>query len=372
MRRSDREIHLAYVEDHARDRDSTRAGGSSRPNHGKMPCIMPPRGGMGTDRRRGEQAIRLLQRELGEAGTDRRRREREESLCASLRPICCGFGHLSRSTSHAVRTLAHGLSSPRAPRQRHSTWGVTRALGGRVLLRFEDHDRIRSRPEYETAILEDLDWLGFEPDEGRSPVLRQSDALEVYRDVLSELKRVHHVTRATVRGPTSAVSDTPGAAATRPWTREFPGEGCAYGSMPRPWAVTTCSSAVSNRRPQSSAATSFSGIDGHWTYQFAVTVDDLRQASHARHSRRRPAVVDRTSGPARAAPRPPDPGVLPPSSFDRGPARRKAEQVGRRHRHPRAAPTSRPRRRHRPRCGGDRLLDAASSFRAVDVPSLFL
>ena len=33
-----------------------------------------------------------------------------------------------------------------------------------MLLRIEDHDRERCRPEYETAILDDLDWLGFVPD----------------------------------------------------------------------------------------------------------------------------------------------------------------------------------------------------------------
>ena len=43
-------------------------------------------------------------------------------------------------------------------------WGATRARGGRVLLRIEDHDRQRSRPEFEEAILEDLEWLGFVAD----------------------------------------------------------------------------------------------------------------------------------------------------------------------------------------------------------------
>lgn len=45
-------------------------------------------------------------------------------------------------------------------------WGVARALGGRVLLRIEDHDRGRSRPGFEPALLEDLEWLGLEPDLG--------------------------------------------------------------------------------------------------------------------------------------------------------------------------------------------------------------
>jgi len=44
-------------------------------------------------------------------------------------------------------------------------WGLARAAGGRVLLRMEDHDRIRCRPEYEASILDDLAWLGFAPDE---------------------------------------------------------------------------------------------------------------------------------------------------------------------------------------------------------------
>ena len=45
-------------------------------------------------------------------------------------------------------------------------WGIARALGGRVVLRLEDHDRGRCRHEYETALLEDLEWLGLEPDVG--------------------------------------------------------------------------------------------------------------------------------------------------------------------------------------------------------------
>ena len=45
-------------------------------------------------------------------------------------------------------------------------WGLARQLGGQVLLRLETHDRGRCRPEYSAAILEDLAWLGFEPDAG--------------------------------------------------------------------------------------------------------------------------------------------------------------------------------------------------------------
>lgn len=43
-------------------------------------------------------------------------------------------------------------------------WGIARAFGGRVLLRVEDHDRGRCRLAFETALLDDLDWLGLVPD----------------------------------------------------------------------------------------------------------------------------------------------------------------------------------------------------------------
>jgi glutamyl-Q tRNA(Asp) synthetase len=51
-------------------------------------------------------------------------------------------------------------------------WGVAGRNAGRVLLRIEDHDRARSRAEFEQAILEDLQWLGFRSDE---PLVRQSE-----------------------------------------------------------------------------------------------------------------------------------------------------------------------------------------------------
>ncbi len=38
---------------------------------------------------------------------------------------------------------------------------MARAAGGRLLLRIEDIDAARCRPEYETAIYEDLAWLGI-------------------------------------------------------------------------------------------------------------------------------------------------------------------------------------------------------------------
>src|SRR5213593_3203074 len=69
-------------------------------------------------------------------------------------------------------------------------WGVARARGARVLLRIEDHDRIRSRPVYERALVEDLAWLGFSAD---APIVRQSDRESIYQDALRRLRHGHQV-----------------------------------------------------------------------------------------------------------------------------------------------------------------------------------
>jgi glutamyl-Q tRNA(Asp) synthetase len=55
---------------------------------------------------------------------------------------------------------------------------------GRFLLRIEDLDYGRVRPEYETAIYEDLAWLGLA---WERPVLRQSEHLPFYRAALQRL-----------------------------------------------------------------------------------------------------------------------------------------------------------------------------------------
>ena len=61
---------------------------------------------------------------------------------------------------------------------------MARAAGGRFLLRIEDIDRTRCRPEFETAICEDLAWLGITWECG---VRRQSEHLEDYRAALARL-----------------------------------------------------------------------------------------------------------------------------------------------------------------------------------------
>ena len=66
-----------------------------------------------------------------------------------------------------------------------TAWDAARAAGGRFLLRIEDIDAERCRPAYETAILQDLAWLGLDWEQ---PVRRQSAHLDHYRAVLEGLR----------------------------------------------------------------------------------------------------------------------------------------------------------------------------------------
>ena len=63
-----------------------------------------------------------------------------------------------------------------------------RACGGRLLLRIEDIDTARCRPEYEAAIYQDLAWLGLEWEQ---PVRRQSEHFAEYRAALAKLQSMH-------------------------------------------------------------------------------------------------------------------------------------------------------------------------------------
>lgn len=66
-----------------------------------------------------------------------------------------------------------------------TAWSAAKAAGGRFLLRIEDIDPTRCRPEHEAAILEDLAWLGLD---WETPVRRQSDHLSDYAAAIEALK----------------------------------------------------------------------------------------------------------------------------------------------------------------------------------------
>ena len=105
---------------------------------------------------------------------------------------------------------------------------AARAAGGRFLLRIEDIDRARSRPEHEAAILEDLRWLGIRWD---AAPWRQSDRLPAYRAALGALgaRGLLYGCTCTRRDIADAL-DAPQEGGTAP-----PGpDGAAYPGLCRP------------------------------------------------------------------------------------------------------------------------------------------
>ncbi|WP_332692310.1 tRNA glutamyl-Q(34) synthetase GluQRS [Devosia sp.] len=65
------------------------------------------------------------------------------------------------------------------------TWNAATLLGGVALLRIEDIDAERSKPEFAAAIFEDLHWLGLDWPE---PVMRQSDRMDIYAAAGNQLR----------------------------------------------------------------------------------------------------------------------------------------------------------------------------------------
>jgi len=62
---------------------------------------------------------------------------------------------------------------------------MAKRAGGRVLLRIENIDQSRCKPEYEGVIFEDLAWLGLKWEQ---PVLHQSERFTAYRAALDRLE----------------------------------------------------------------------------------------------------------------------------------------------------------------------------------------
>ncbi len=156
-------------------------------------------------------------------------------------------------------------------------WGLARQLGGRVLLRLETHDRIRCRPEYRDALMEDLAWLGFEPDDGPvdqgdpAPYAVAIDTLRaaglVYACACSRREREtapDGTGRYTGRCRERGLDDGP----DRTLRLKVEAHGERYVGGDGAWTEGNAAAGgdiVLRDR------------DGLWSYHLAVTVDDLRQ-----------------------------------------------------------------------------------------------
>jgi glutamyl-tRNA synthetase/glutamyl-Q tRNA(Asp) synthetase len=173
-------------------------------------------------------------------------------------------------------------------------WEQARIAGGRVLLRIEDHDRERCRPEYEAGILDDLDWLGYVPDiyptdkyRGGFCNGRQSDRDAIYRDAAAQLRA-----DGLVYACGCSRREILDAAATGSGVQELRYSGrCRDLGLPLTdgygWRVRmdagaeTFDDARLGPQVQDPAAQCGDLLirdrRGNWTYQFAVTVDDWQQ-----------------------------------------------------------------------------------------------
>jgi glutamyl/glutaminyl-tRNA synthetase len=172
-------------------------------------------------------------------------------------------------------------------------WRQARALGGRVLLRIEDHDRIRSRKAFEIGILEDLDWLDYRPDiyptaayrSGRCEG-RQSDRDDIYLEAFEILRQQGLVYACDCSRRVTATL----ASNIEPTELRYPGrcrdkqhpviDGYGWRLRLDP-GVEEFEDAQLGRQRQDPAAQCGDVLlrdrHGNWTYQFAVTVDDWRQ-----------------------------------------------------------------------------------------------
>jgi glutamyl/glutaminyl-tRNA synthetase len=163
------------------------------------------------------------------------------------------------------------------------TWALARRSGAAVLLRIEDHDRQRCRPEYDAALLEDLEWLGFRADLG--PVRQtDADAQIAYETSLALLRTAGLVygcdcTRSTFarwageHGRAWSGPGCPGTCRERGVTG--PVLRIALGGGSEAWTDRLAGQREGEVAPNGDLPAR--DRHGNWTYGFCVVVDDLRQ-----------------------------------------------------------------------------------------------
>jgi glutamyl-Q tRNA(Asp) synthetase len=185
---------------------------------------------------------------------------------------------------------------------------MARAGGGRLLLRIEDIDRARCRPQYEDAIYEDLAWLGIAWEE---PVRRQSVHFDDYRAALARLDQLGLI-YPSFESRSEIAALVAAREARSPWPRDpdgaplYPGDACALSPAERrrhmasgkPYAIRLdMAAAIARVGPltwSESGPESESGVvtaapqewgdvvlarkDTPTSYHLSVVVDDARQA----------------------------------------------------------------------------------------------
>jgi len=178
---------------------------------------------------------------------------------------------------------------------------MARAEKGRFLLRIEDTDTARARPQWEAQIYDDLHWLGLT---WETPVLRQSEHLQRYNDAVMHLaargliypcscKRsdIRAALSAPQEGAPSSPGPYPGTCRGRPMNSRKPGDALrldmtlALGQLPRmPEFTETGPAHAGHHRldPSRILATTGDAVLGRKeietvSYVMAAVIDDAAQ-----------------------------------------------------------------------------------------------
>lgn len=167
-------------------------------------------------------------------------------------------------------------------------WHAAAATGAHVLVRMEDHDRTRCTPAFERAILDDIAWLGFEPDAASLTSLathpspyRQSDEPARYAEAFARLKAAGLVYGCTCTrsdlGPPDAEGERryPGTCRGKPINR--PGRPVVRVMLPddATEVADLLHGALRQHPLREHGDPVIRDAMGQWTYQFSVVVDDL-------------------------------------------------------------------------------------------------
>lgn len=173
-------------------------------------------------------------------------------------------------------------------------WRLAREHGARVLLRIEDHDAQRARPEYEAALLDDLDWLGFVPDDYPTSAFRAGpcDSRQSDRHAIYEAEAAALAARGLLYGCRCSRRDLDrtGRTPSTPSTLFYPAT-CRPLGLPldsdHGWRLrieagpeTFDDLLLGPQRQNPSEQCGDVLIRdrlGNWTYQFVASVDDFRQ-----------------------------------------------------------------------------------------------
>ncbi len=173
-------------------------------------------------------------------------------------------------------------------------YGISRAIGAKLVLRIEDHDRSRCRSEFEAAIYEDLAWFGFSFDDKpmfkQKSFLRQSDRLERYENVLATLEKSKLVyycdcSRAKIqqvaKDHDSARTDElwyPGTCRSRQRSEFTSAYGIRFIAPSKDVTFFDGIHGKNTQNPQQQCGDFLlKDRHGNFTYQFAVVVDDMDQ-----------------------------------------------------------------------------------------------